>query len=149
MRKVERPPPKKARTAPRSQVVVCVDDDGRILASLRRLLRGEPYELLTTPDPHEALEWVRRRPVDLLITDERMPRMSGRELLRAVRVLRPETMLVVLTGFPDAALILERVRNAIERLFTKPWHDADLRQTIRDLLHLRPGGTPGGQARGA
>ena len=62
-------------------VVVCVDDEPAILSALRRSLRAEPYELLTTENPVNVLQWAGTRDVSLVITDQRMPGMAGTELL--------------------------------------------------------------------
>ena len=128
------------KAAPRSahkSIVVVVDDEPPILDSLRRLLRKEPYELVTTGDPLEALKWIETHDVSVLITDERMPEMRGVDLLKAVRERSPTTVRVVLTGYPNSGMIIERVNKGIQRLITKPWNDEELKRTIRDLIEER------------
>jgi len=115
-------------------VVVLVDDDPEILRSLGRLLRREPYELLSTESPRQVLEWARERPIDLVITDQRMPEMSGTKLLGLLRDRAPEIRVVILSGFPDIALVVEQSGLRIERLIAKPWANASLKSTIRELL---------------
>lgn len=132
------------RTRPRPAIVV-VDDDLGILAALRRLLRDEPYELLATTDPLEALRWVAGRNVRALMTDERMPQMAGSELLGWVRARFPELPCVVLTGYADTALVVAQKDLRIERLVTKPWDDQNLRELLRDLSgNGRPASAPAG-----
>src|SRR5579862_1802924 len=122
--------------------VLCVDDELPVLSALRRLLRREKYELLTTNLPQEAMEWAGTRPICLLITDQRMPVLSGVELVKAVREASPSTTCVILTAYPDRAVVLERSTLHIERLLTKPWEGEHLKSTIRDLLQHHPiGGT--------
>lgn len=121
------------REAPRP-LVVLVDDDPEILRSLRRLLRPESFDLLTTDQPPLALTWARSRHIDLLITDQRMPGMSGTELLATFRDVSPETKTIVLSGFPDTALVVHKSGLRIERLISKPWDNDALVSTIRGLL---------------
>lgn len=67
----------------RRPVVVCIDDDPEILSALRRVLRSDRYDLLTTVDPEEALDRILRPPVDVFIADERMPGITGTDLLKS------------------------------------------------------------------
>ncbi|MBI2933415.1 MAG: PAS domain-containing protein [Planctomycetes bacterium] len=122
----------------RAPVVVCVDDEVPILAALQRLLRREPYRLLVTAKPDEALQWVERHKVSVLIADQRMPEMKGTDLLKLVRERSPGTIRVMLTGYADIGAISEAVNDgAIRRLINKPWDDEELKRTIRDLLAQR------------
>ncbi|HLY73373.1 MAG TPA: response regulator [Planctomycetota bacterium] len=129
-------------------VVAIVDDDPEILRSLGRLLRREAYELLSTDSPSQVLEWARTRILDLVIADQRMPEMSGTELLILLRERTPETRGVILSGFPDTAVIVGRSGLRLERLIAKPWENGALKATIRDLLSQtdrggeRPMGAP-------
>jgi len=118
-----------------TRVVVCIDDDPPVLSAIRRLLRNEPYELLTTEDPDEVLRLVTARDVALIIADQRMPRMLGTELFRAVRQKSPQTVCVILTGHADLSDIAGAMNDgAVDRLIRKPWDDADFRKMIRQLL---------------
>lgn len=134
----------------REHVVVCVDDEVMVLNSLRRLLRGEPYTFRATADPREALGWVGAERVSVFVADQRMPEMSGTELVEAVKGRSPETLRVILTGYPDLETIRQRDGHVIRRLITKPWSDADLKRTLRLLLRecerreTAPGGVAGG-----
>ena len=71
------------------RVVVCIDDEPAILASLRRLFRNEPFELLTTEKPDEAMTWVIEKRARVVIADQRMPSMTGLQLLEMVRACSP------------------------------------------------------------
>src|SRR6185295_18954888 len=101
--------------------VVLVDDDLGVLAALKRLLRDEPFDVLATSSPLEALGWLSEREVRAILVDERMPAMSGSELLTWVRARFPELPSVMLTGYADTALIVEEKELRIERLVLKPW----------------------------
>ena len=117
--------------------VVCVDDEPAILSALRRALRTEPYELLTTPDPQHALRWVSSQEVSLIITDQRMPEMEGTELLKEVTRRSPCTARIILTAYPGVVVSRPGVRGDTECMISKPWDSAMLRRTIRELLRDR------------
>ena len=118
-------------------VVVCVDDEPAILASLRRLLRNEPYRLMTTEKPEEAVAWVLEKRARILIADQRMPGMSGLELLEVVKVCSPTTARVMLSGHTDLTGVIKRSKlEAIDRLVRKPWDGDELKGTLRTLLAL-------------
>jgi len=139
-----------------TQVVICIDDDPPVLSAIRRLLRREPYELLTTEDPEEVLRIVSSREVALVIADQRMPRMLGTELFKTVRLKSPGTACVILTGHADLSDIAGAMNDgAVDRLIRKPWDDSDFRKLIRQLLDqkkeegnpsLDPPGKSGGSA---
>jgi DNA-binding NtrC family response regulator len=127
-----------------TQVVICIDDDPPVLSAIRRLLRREPYEVLTTEDPEEVLRVVSSREVALVIADQRMPRMLGTELFKAIRLKSPGTACVILTGQADLSDIAGAMNDgAVDRLIRKPWDDSDFRKLIRQLLdQKRDEGTP-------
>ena len=82
----------------RAHKVLIADDQQEVLTSLRRLLREEPYDLITCDSASKALEWLAENPVDMVIADERMPEMRGSDLLERVRDAWPQTIRVILTG---------------------------------------------------
>lgn len=117
------------------RVVVCIDDEPAILASLRRLLRNEPYRLMTTEKPDEAMAWVLEMKARVVIADQRMPTMSGLQLLEMVQACSPETSRVMLTGQSDLTGILKRTTlEAVEQLVRKPWEPDELKRLVRRLL---------------
>jgi response regulator RpfG family c-di-GMP phosphodiesterase len=128
-----------ARQAASNRVVVCVDDEPAVLASLRRLFRNEPYELLTTENPDEAMTWVLERKAQVLIADQRMPRMSGLALLELVQACSPGTARVMLSGHTDLTGILKRTAlDAIERMVRKPWEPEALKGLVREMVGRNP-----------
>ena len=115
--------------------VVCVDAEPAILSSLQRLLRNEPYRLMTTGNPEEAVTWVLEQRARVVIADQRMPGMSGLELLELVRSCSPSTVRVMLSGHSDLSHVLSRTKiEAIERLVRKPWDPEELKVTLRGLV---------------
>jgi len=117
--------------------VVCVDDEPAILAALKRALRLEPYEVLTTQSPEDALHWVSTRDVSLIITDQRMPGMQGTDLLEEVSRSSPSTARIILTAYPGSAYATPGLRRWLECMISKPWDSGMLRRTIRQLLWER------------
>ncbi|HEX7897134.1 MAG TPA: response regulator [Planctomycetota bacterium] len=122
------------RGTPERPLVVAVDDDPKVLETLRRLLRDEPYEFLPTEDPREAIHWVASRRVDLIIVDQRMPEMTGVDVLRAVAEASPSTAWILLTAYPGDPLVVSRVGDQKLWIFGKPWNDDELKSAIRKRL---------------
>jgi len=101
--------------------VVCVDDEPAILAALKRALRQEPYDVLTTESPEDALRLISTRDVSLVITDQRMPGMQGTDLLAEVSRNSPSTARIILTAFPGPAFATPGLRRWLECMISKPW----------------------------
>jgi CheY-like chemotaxis protein len=115
--------------------VLCVDDEAGILSALRRLLRREGYRLLTANTCREALEILERERVQLIISDQRMPEMSGTELLAEVKKRFPEIVRIILSGYTEVDTITEAInRGHIYKFFLKPWNDQSLKLEIRQAL---------------
>jgi response regulator RpfG family c-di-GMP phosphodiesterase len=123
------------RRLKRFHTVVVVDDDPSVLWALWRALQWEPYQVLTTDRPEEALGWVRSRCVSLIISDQRMPEMEGLDLLEEVAKESPSTSRIILTAFPENTALAPGLRRRIDCLVSKPWDTTLLRRTIHDLLH--------------
>src|SRR5579859_3275386 len=98
---------------PKKPLVLCVDDDGAVLASLRRLFRGEPYDVITTASAAQALACLRRHPVSVIISDERMPGTSGSELLAEVRERWPWIGRIILTSFPGHEVMIRGLQAGV------------------------------------
>ena len=115
--------------------VLFVDDEPNILKSLQRLLRQEEMNVLCASTGEEALEILDQTPAQVLVTDQRMPEMSGVDLLSAVRDRHPEIIRMMLTGFTEIKVAVEAINQGeIYRLITKPWNDDELRATIRQAF---------------
>jgi DNA-binding NtrC family response regulator len=114
-----------------------VDDEPEILAGIRRSLRREPYEILEATSPREALEVLRRRSVEVVVSDERMPGGSGAALLQEIRTLYPAAIRILLTGevgLGSTMRILEEC--ALYRLLTKPVSPEELVRTLRQAVRM-------------
>ncbi|SFA99414.1 Response regulator c-di-GMP phosphodiesterase, RpfG family, contains REC and HD-GYP domains [Pseudomonas sp. NFIX10] len=116
-------------------VVLLVDDEESILNSLRRLLRSQPYEILLADSGAKALEILKERPVDLVMTDARMPNMDGATLLAEIRKLYPSTLRILLTGYADVDMMTKAINEGqLYRYLSKPWNDEELVQALRQAL---------------
>ncbi len=129
------PPP--AQDAPRG-VILCVDDEPNILSALNRLLRRAGHTVVTAESGAAGLELLDQHPVDMVISDMRMPQMSGDEFLRHVAERSPDTVRILLTGFSDLQSTIKAVNDGkIYRYLSKPWDDEELRSCIGEVLHVR------------
>ena len=115
--------------------VLLVDDEESILNSLRRLLRGQPYDLLLATSGAQALEVMEQQSIDLVMTDARMPNMDGATLLAHIHRLYPTTTRILLTGYADMPTIIKAINEGqIHRYISKPWNDEEMLLTLRQAL---------------
>lgn len=120
-----------ADEAPAKHSILLVDDEEEILFSLRGLLRTE-FELHTAESGAEALEILRRHSIHVIMTDQRMPHMTGVELLRRAKEERPEAVRIVFTGYADIKAVIDAVNQGeIYRYLTKPWDPDELIAVFR------------------
>jgi diguanylate cyclase (GGDEF)-like protein/PAS domain S-box-containing protein len=115
--------------------LLIMDDDENTLLLLTELLRPDGHHILTASSPASALKILAEQDVAVIVTDQRMPEMSGVELLQLAKEMHPESVRIVLSGHADFDTISEAVNlGAIYKFLLKPW-DADiLRATIRDAF---------------
>ena len=112
--------------------VLFVDDEVNILKALQRLLRNEPMNVLTASRPEQAIELIEREQVKVVVTDQRMPEMSGVDMLSTIRERNPSIVRMMLTGYTEMNIAVEAInRGEIFRLITKPWNDDELKATLR------------------
>lgn len=108
-----------------------VDDEANVLNSLRRVFSEENYEILTAESGDDALEIIRNNRVHLMVTDYKMPKMTGAELLKEVKNKWSDIIRIMLTGYADIQAIMGAVNEgAVYKFITKPWNDEDLRLTV-------------------
>jgi two-component system NtrC family sensor kinase len=123
-----------AEQAPESTLLI-VDDDEHVRRALRRVLRRAKAKILDAPDAAVALQLLAQEPVQVVVSDYRMPGMSGVEFLRAVKERWPRIQRVLLTGQADSTAIEEAVNQSeIFRFIWKPWDDAHLIITIQSAI---------------
>lgn len=115
--------------------ILLVDDEPNILNSLRRLLRSEGYLLRTAEGGEQGLALLAEAPADVIVSDMRMPGMSGAEFLKEARARWPESVRLLLTGFADMASTVSAVNEGgIHAYLNKPWNDTQLLQALREAV---------------
>lgn len=118
--------------------VLFVDDEANILSSLQRLFRPAGYHILTASSGAQALEILEQEPVDLVISDMRMPGMDGAAFLEQVGKRWPDTLRILLTGYADITSTINAInKGQIYRYISKPWEDSDIRFTVQHALEAR------------
>jgi len=119
-----------------NNTVLFVDDEVNILKSLKRGLMREPYEKLFANSGAEALEILKDHDIHVIVTDMRMPGMSGLELLKEVKIEYPDMVKIVLSGYTQLPQVLATVNQGdIFKFITKPWDlENEFKQVIRDAI---------------
>lgn len=114
--------------------ILFVDDETANLRVLERLFRNR-YELINATSGPEALELLATHDVALIISDQRMPDMTGVDFLKRAAEMRPQTVRIILTGYTDASALVEAINSGVVyKYVTKPWVNEDLMQTVKRAL---------------
>jgi two-component system response regulator HupR/HoxA len=118
------------------RTILFVDDEVRILQSLKWGMLDEPYNLLFAESGKKALELLEENEVHVIVTDMRMPEMSGLELLRIVKEKYPHVVRLVLSGYTQATTLLTAINQGeIFKFITKPWRmEKDFKSVIRQAV---------------
>jgi len=118
-----------------NRAVLCVDDELSILSSLKRLLRKEDYTLFTANSAKEGLEILEQHDIQVVLSDQRMPEITGVAFLQQVKRMYPSTVRVVLSGYADVATIVDAInKGEVYRFLTKPWNDENLKLDIKQCF---------------
>lgn len=118
-----------------THTVLFVDDEVEILESLRRTVRNEPYRVVTTTSPLEALSRIEAGGIDLVVADIDMPEMTGLTLVARVRREHPDVVRILLTGGASVESAIDSINQGeVYRYLTKPWEAAELRDVLREAL---------------
>ncbi|MGA8181411.1 MAG: HD domain-containing phosphohydrolase [Desulfobacterales bacterium] len=117
--------------------IMTVDDEADIIKALQRLFRKENYRILSASSAPEGLDLLKssEKPVSLIISDQRMPEMSGSQFLEQTRKIFPNAIRFLLTGYSDMDAVVDAINNGgIHRYLSKPWNDEDLKIQVRQSL---------------
>ncbi len=118
----------------KSQILL-VDDEANIIASLKRVLFDEPYKVLAAQSGEEGLDIFKKYDIKVVISDEKMPGMSGADFLSLVKRRNPDTIRMMLTGNASIDAVMKAVNSGeIYRFLTKPWNDIELKLAIRSAV---------------
>ncbi|WP_374594188.1 EAL domain-containing protein [Aquabacterium sp.] len=131
-------PPNLIRDRQIPRTLLLVDDEESIVASLRRLLRRDGYQIVTANSGAEGLQRMAEHTIDVVISDQRMPGMTGVEFLRRAKELYPDTIRIVLSGYTELQSITDAINEgAIYKFLTKPWDDEQLREQISEAFQRK------------
>jgi response regulator RpfG family c-di-GMP phosphodiesterase len=120
------------------ETVLFVDDEPAILSSLKRLFRKSSFNCCFAESGEEGLKLLEQQPFDLIVSDMRMPKMSGAEFLAIARSKWPDTIRILLTGHSDISSTIDALnKGGIYRYISKPWNDQELDEAIEQSLRLR------------
>lgn len=122
----------------RSHTLLLVDDEENILSALKRLLRRDGYQIITATSAADGLQRLVEHEVDVIISDQRMPGMTGVEFLHRAKALYPHTVRMVLSGYTELQSIIDAVNEgAIYKFLTKPWDDQRLRAHVAEAFRQK------------
>ncbi|MDM8522509.1 response regulator [Desulfococcaceae bacterium HSG8] len=122
----------------RNEKILVVDDDADILHFIRKMLKIEGFKIRTAANAGDALDWFRSEPFDLVITDIRMPEISGLKLIKEIRYADEETEIIVLTGFPSIDIAVRTFKDyRIYDFFTKPIENEHFLVAVENALERR------------
>ncbi len=117
------------------RVLLLVDDEANVLSALKRLLRRDGYQILTAASAAEGLKLLAQHQVGVLLSDQRMPGMNGTEFLSRVKVMYPNIVRMILSGYTDVNSITESInRGEVYKFLTKPWEDEPLRAALKEAF---------------
>lgn len=125
---------------PKTHTIMIVDDEESNRRTLKSLLQDK-YELIEAKDGQDALEIIFQMEdpnrISLIISDQRMPRLTGSELFEKLVPVLPNTMRIMLTGFADKTAVLDGVnRGKVYKLLSKPFERKDFLATINRALEV-------------
>lgn len=117
------------------RTLLLVDDEENITSALTRLLRRDGYTILRANSGKAGLELLETNQVGVIISDQRMPEMTGTEFLTQVRALYPDTVRIVLSGYTELNSVTDAInRGAVYKFLTKPWEDELLRANVEEAF---------------
>jgi DNA-binding NtrC family response regulator len=113
--------------------ILFVDDEENVLRALKRLFMDEDMEVYTASSGRSGLEMVKDAEFSVIVSDQKMPEMSGSEFLEKTKEVSPDSIRIVLTGYADIDATINAInRGGAYRYVAKPWNDTDLVLTVRD-----------------
>ncbi len=116
--------------------ILFVDDEERILTALKSVFRPH-YHVFTTVDGRQGLEFLKKYPVEVVVSDQRMPEMLGVELLREARRIAPQSVRILLTGYSDLAAIVGSINDGeVYRFISKPWDNNEIQRIVAEAATI-------------
>jgi response regulator RpfG family c-di-GMP phosphodiesterase len=115
-----------------AETILFLDDEQNVLNALRRVFRDEGHTVILTMDPQEAKDRLSAEKIAVVVSDQRMPTVTGIQFLEEAKAVSPHTIRILLTGHADANIAMDAInRGAVYRFLLKPWDDDELRSVLR------------------
>ena len=115
--------------------VLFIDDEESIIDGVQRLFAREPYAIFATTSPDKAREALAKEKIKVVVSDYRMPEISGVKFLREVKEKYPDMVKILFTGYTDFSAAEEAINvGEVYRFISKPWKTAELLSTIRQCI---------------
>ncbi len=116
----------------RKRILICDDEEG-VRESLKLILEKD-YEIALATNGEEAINYINEKPVDLLILDIKMPKVSGLEVLRDIKSQKPDINVIIATGYQSAEIAEETIKYGASDYITKPFDKQNVINTIKKIL---------------
>ena len=124
------------RDAKPKPAILLLDDEERILNALKAIFRFK-YQVYTATEGAQALDLLRRHRIHVVVSDQRMPTMTGVEFLRQAREIAPSTVRILLTGFSDLSAIIDSVNDGeVYRFINKPWGNKEIEAIVDEAVGI-------------
>jgi DNA-binding response OmpR family regulator len=123
--------------APMSPHILVMEDDANVAKGLEMVLNEEGYDVYLAGTGHLALEAFKQKRYDLLVADLKLPDMDGMEVIRRVKAEKPDTGVVVITGYGTAAIAVEAMKSGAHDFLPKPFTEEQIKAAIDDALKAR------------
>ncbi|MDW7652223.1 MAG: response regulator [Bacillota bacterium] len=117
-----------------SATVMVVDDRTGIRKLLQEVLQGDGYQVLTAPGGNEAIQIVKKQPVDLVLLDMKMSGMDGLETLTLLKKISPQVIILIMTAYEELEVLKEAARRGAAGYISKPFDIDELKSTVAGKL---------------
>jgi len=117
-----------------SKKILILDDDVDFNTLLTDVFNQAEYEVISSHDPQEALNLIQEQPVDVIVTDQRMPNLSGVEFFREIRSIHENLPIIMVSGYLDSDTTRDLINNGVNGIFLKPLNIFSLLKRTSELL---------------
>ena len=116
--------------------VLFVDDEANVLNSLKRLFIDSDLKIMTALNAFEAMDILKNNSVSVIVSDNRMPGMTGIELLQNAKKISPDSVRILITAYADMKSAIDAINEGeVYKFITKPWNDHDLKEIVFNAIH--------------